>query len=75
MDWCLPEIVDDQHDISNLYDWLPAYWIKGFAQYNVYDLIRYIDKIDFGQAFKKEWRKRRTAFRKKFKESGKRALV
>jgi hypothetical protein len=75
MDWCLPKMADDSSDLRTLYDWLPAYWIRGFAQYNVGDLIRYIDKIDFGQAFAKEWKKRRDAFRKKFKESGERALV
>lgn len=72
MDWCLPEITDDS---SSLYKWVPAYKKQGFGPNAVRDLIHYIDKIDFGKAFGKEWKKRRDAFRKTFKESGKRALV
>ena len=75
MDWCLPGVSNDS---DNSWDWLPAYRIKGFAQYNVGDLIRYIDRLDFGVTFGNEWAKRRTAFRAKFcggVESGRRALI
>jgi hypothetical protein len=66
MDWCLPEITDDS---NNIYDWLPAYKINRFGNYNIRDLICYIDRMDFGQAFGNEWKKRRDAFRKKFAKS------
>lgn len=73
MDWCLPVV----HEEAGMYEWLPALGKYGFGSYGVGDLIRSIDRMDFGPAFGAEWKKRRAAFRDKFcggLESGRRSL-
>jgi hypothetical protein len=63
MDWCLPKITNDSNILC---DWLPAYRIHRFGNCRYAHLIGHIDGIDFGAAFRREWRKRRTALIKKF---------